>query len=98
MSIQVLRGMCTELVPLQEGDERGIELEIIRLDRWANDGRGDARCLQQSIVPQHPIILLAIITFAFFLLFASLPHRYAVASISRLNGIRFWFPWLLLCI
>jgi len=50
--------MATELVLPHEGDERGAELEIISLDRWVNNGRGDARCLRQDIVSQHPIILL----------------------------------------
>ena len=52
------KGCPTKLVPFYEGDECRAELKIISLDHWANNTRRDARCLQQSIVPQHAIILL----------------------------------------
>jgi len=42
MRIRVLPEMSTELIPLHEGDEHGVELEIVNLYHWANNRGGDA--------------------------------------------------------
>ena len=55
--IGVVRGAATELVLLHEGDERGIELEVVGFDCRVHNRRCDTRRLWQGVVAQHPLVL-----------------------------------------
>jgi len=45
MHVGVVQRMSTELISLHEGDEGGVELEIVGLYRKASNRRSNARCL-----------------------------------------------------